>query len=667
MDRNPLFALLFTMLVFAGAAFADPPTTLSFQAMITDGGGPVSDTLDLTFAVYDTSDAGIALWTETIPNVPIEVGLANVILGKINPLNLAFDDTYWIGLMVGANPEMTPRTELTASPYARALSPGGAVTSLNGKTDDVTLLPGIGVTLSTLGNTITVHAPAAAGGGWYVNGNDIASNVPGGVAIGDSVPEAKLHVNGGSASAGPWALIKGGGSVFDNVALRLYDTGGAAGNRTFLEWAHRGETAAAPVGRIYTRSYGSNASDGADFIFESANDNVGGFTQNQLVLKRNGRVSVGGVGGPITTFDVGGSIHAADSIMADYLELEDGAGTVMLQLVGEDPGPGLGPHLSMKNLAGDETVFLDGNYGSSASGLLLRGPGEELRVQLESRDGGTGSGASLRLFDENNYETVRLDAEEDGAGGGYFSLRNEVGNKTFELKSEEGPGFASVIRFLRNDQTTVLEHEAHEGGIAANGATSSYYNTLGTRTVSIRSSGSPQSGEIVLYDSSGSATLWIDADRNGSSRIEVDVLELNGADLSERFDVTDTDREIEPGTVVSIDPNSPGDLRICDNAYDRRVAGIIAGAGGVRTGLIMGHDGTEADGEHPVALTGRVYCFVDATHGPIEPGDLLTTSDVPGHAMKVEDHEKATGAILGKAMTGLASGRGMVLVLVSLQ
>jgi hypothetical protein len=68
-----------------------------------------------------------------------------------------------------------------------------------------------------------------------------------------------------------------------------------------------------------------------------------------------------------------------------------------------------------------------------------------------------------------------------------------------------------------------------------------------------------------------------------------------------------------------------------------------------------------------VALTGRVYVMADATNGAITPGDLLTTSATPGHAMKVSDHVKAQGAILGKAMTSLKEGKGMVLVLVTLQ
>ena len=120
--------------------------------------------------------------------------------------------------------------------------------------------------------------------------------------------------------------------------------------------------------------------------------------------------------------------------------------------------------------------------------------------------------------------------------------------------------------------------------------------------------------------------------------------------------------------LVAIDPDAPGKLRLTSTPYDRTVAGVISGAGGVNPGMILGQSGTDADGEHPVALSGRVYCWCDASAGPIRPGDLLTTSAVPGHAMKVADHDRAQGAILGKAITALEAGqRGLVLVLVTLQ
>jgi hypothetical protein len=110
-----------------------------------------------------------------------------------------------------------------------------------------------------------------------------------------------------------------------------------------------------------------------------------------------------------------------------------------------------------------------------------------------------------------------------------------------------------------------------------------------------------------------------------------------------------------------------GELAVSTRAYDRTVAGVVSGAGGVKPGMLMGQRGSKADGKHPVALTGRVYCFVDADAGAIEPGDLITTSATPGHGMKVNDHARAQGAIIGKAMTGLANGEGLVLMLVNLQ
>lgn len=152
---------------------------------------------------------------------------------------------------------------------------------------------------------------------------------------------------------------------------------------------------------------------------------------------------------------------------------------------------------------------------------------------------------------------------------------------------------------------------------------------------------------------------------NGATSTKV--LEITGgADFAENFDITESE-DLAPGTVVSIDTDESGKLRIADKAYDKTVAGIISGAGGIQPGMLMGQDGTIANGKYPVALNGRVYCLVDASYGEIKPGDLLTTSDTPGHAMKVEDREQSSGAIIGKAMTSLKEGRGLVLVLVSLQ
>ncbi len=149
--------------------------------------------------------------------------------------------------------------------------------------------------------------------------------------------------------------------------------------------------------------------------------------------------------------------------------------------------------------------------------------------------------------------------------------------------------------------------------------------------------------------------------------VKANVVQITGgSDLAEPFVITAAEI-IKPGMVVAIDPERLGHLRIADKAYDRAVAGIVSGANGINPGLTMKQEGTAADGSLLVALTGRVYCWADASYGPIEPGDLLTTSDTPGHATKVTDHTKAQGAIIGKAMTELKQGKGLVLVLVTLQ
>ncbi len=151
--------------------------------------------------------------------------------------------------------------------------------------------------------------------------------------------------------------------------------------------------------------------------------------------------------------------------------------------------------------------------------------------------------------------------------------------------------------------------------------------------------------------------------KNSSNQTVVQIGE--GLDYSETFPITQ--EEVTPGTVMSIDAANKGYLTVCTEAYDSKVAGIVAGANGLGSGIKLGSS-TEIAGDHAIALAGRVYCKVDTRYGDIEPGDLLTTSPTPGHAMVVKDYNRAAGAILGKAMEGIAGGeKGQILVLVTLQ
>jgi hypothetical protein len=149
---------------------------------------------------------------------------------------------------------------------------------------------------------------------------------------------------------------------------------------------------------------------------------------------------------------------------------------------------------------------------------------------------------------------------------------------------------------------------------------------------------------------------------NGNVTVTGDVL-LTGADCAEEFETTGTEPP-EPGTVVVIDEG--GALRESRNAYDKKVAGVVSGAGEYRHALLL--DKKPSDEQRiPVALVGKVYCKVDAQYSPIEVGDLLTTSATPGHAMKAADSVKAFGSVIGKALRPLRGGHGLIPILVSLQ
>ncbi|MGV9721106.1 hypothetical protein ACWESM_07800 [Nocardia sp. NPDC003999] len=132
---------------------------------------------------------------------------------------------------------------------------------------------------------------------------------------------------------------------------------------------------------------------------------------------------------------------------------------------------------------------------------------------------------------------------------------------------------------------------------------------------------------------------------------------LAGADYAEALTATDPD--VPAGTVVVV--GEDGDVRPCTHEYDPAVAGIVSGAGGVKPAIVLDRQ----DRSVTVALVGKVWCLADAAHAPIQPGNLLTTSATAGHARSVTEPSRALGTIIGKALTPLLSGRGLVRVLVS--
>jgi len=140
-------------------------------------------------------------------------------------------------------------------------------------------------------------------------------------------------------------------------------------------------------------------------------------------------------------------------------------------------------------------------------------------------------------------------------------------------------------------------------------------------------------------------------------------IRLTNADCAEDFDVSGAEKA-EPGTVMVL--GNEGALSESQCAYDKRVAGVISGAGDYKPGIVLDKRQSQHK-RQPIALLGKVYCKVDAQYASIEVGDLLTTSTTPGHAMKTSDPFKAFGAVIGKALRPLREGQGLIPILIALQ
>lgn len=117
--------LAITVLLIAAsslAGYAVIPQTLNYQGVLTDAGGSaVSDgTYSLTFRLYDVPAGGSPLWDETQGTVNVSKGIFNVDLGTVEPLNLSFDEQYFLGISVEGEAELVPRIFLDAAAYSLA-------------------------------------------------------------------------------------------------------------------------------------------------------------------------------------------------------------------------------------------------------------------------------------------------------------------------------------------------------------------------------------------------------------------------------------------------------------------------------------------------------------------------------------------------------------------
>jgi hypothetical protein len=131
-----------------------------------------------------------------------------------------------------------------------------------------------------------------------------------------------------------------------------------------------------------------------------------------------------------------------------------------------------------------------------------------------------------------------------------------------------------------------------------------------------------------------------------------------GADFAEMLPAT---AGLEPGDVLAVAPD--GSLGKSSEPYQTSVAGVFS----TKPGFLGGAgDGEDLAGKVPLALVGIVPVKASAENGPIRPGDRLVASATPGHAMRCTK-QAAVGTVIGKALSALDDGTGVVRMLVLLQ
>jgi len=295
------------------------------------------------------------------------------------------------------------------------------------------------------------------------------------------------------------------------------------------------------------------------------------------------------------------------------------------------------------------------NNGSK--GVGVQGNGPEAGVSGFSKDG-----IGVRGNSTDGFAAVHGNGGKNGVWG-YTVSPNDAG----VFGSNDGSG-NGVTGFSKN------------GGIGVRGDSPNGYaavhgnggkNGVWGYTVSANDSGVFGSNDGSGYGVAGFSKTGIGVLGRGgrlAGRFEGDVevtgdIRLVNADCAEDFDIADTG-VVEPGTVMVL--GDEGKLQPSGSAYDKRVTGVISGAGNFKPGIVLDKQ-QKRIGRQPIALLGKVYCKVDASFGPVEIGDLLTTCPTPGHAMKASDPSRAFGAVIGKALSGLQSGTGLIPVLVALQ
>ncbi len=649
--------LLFSTVVLAARLAGAQGTAITYQGRLAQDGGSVTGIYDMRFTLHDTL-AGAAQISGPLsnPTVGVTNGLFTVTLdfgaGAFN------GNPRWLQIGVrtngsaAAHTALTPRQSVTAAPYAIL---AGNVT---GNIADSQLSANIarlnGNQIFTGSATFNPASGAPFGVGANVNK---VSNLNADLLDGlDSTAFWKL---GGNMGTTPGANFLG---ATDNAQVRLHATGGFLVDDTTPGLSF-GATRRQML-NLWAAQFGLGVQD---FTLYQRSDNQ--FNWFRGGSHANGANDPGTGGLLVMNLDSAGSLFVNSSLVVDRTNANNG---------GLYPGvifaPGSGEGIASKRTPTGNQFGMD-FYTGFQNRLSIRNDG---RIGVATQEAEHSLDVNGNLATRGSLMVNSKD-QEDGTypelPGILFGTYNS-GEVISSKRGTNGPnrwGLDFYTAFTRRLSI------ANNGNVGVGTATPAEKLHVAGNFIRVDGGGNEQAylggdgigGDIQVGSMNpGINTVVMFNTVNGVMNLtarDASVRQLTirgGADLAEPFQMSHP--EIARGSLVIIDEENPGRLKQSAQAYDTRVAGIISGANGVNAGITLQQEGLLEGGQN-VALSGRVYALADASADAIKPGDLLTSSDIPGHVMRASDHARSQGAIVGKAMSALKEGRGMVLVLVSLQ
>ena len=210
-------------------------------------------------------------------------------------------------------------------------------------------------------------------------------------------------------------------------------------------------------------------------------------------------------------------------------------------------------------------------------------------------------------------------------------------------------GNAGIGVYGREDSTTGSP-VAVEGAVTSASGTAGYFVNVNGGNILIG-----QAGSNKVFRVDGTGKVFADGG-----------VQSSGADFAESIAVRGERAQYEPGDVLEIDGTSDRQVRLADEAYSTRVAGVYSTRPGTLS-TTHAMDAVQFSNEVPVAVIGIVPCKVTTANGAIHRGDLLVSSAIPGYAMKATDRIRMPGAIIGKAMQEALEGTAVIEILVTLE